>query len=112
MDNCPSSPVYAVIFTENVVKSPREVFHSLKEASKFANSPEGKAHGNILFYLTYASGARFKKFTTTEEANSFLSSGDCRLSPLSASSPRFFVTTYIPNDLEMLQMSPQSHHPL
>lgn len=48
MESCPNSPVYAVIYEENLANSPKDLFHNLKDASKFANSPEGKANGSFL----------------------------------------------------------------
>ncbi|KAJ1370422.1 hypothetical protein KIN20_032139 [Parelaphostrongylus tenuis] len=63
----PGSPVYAVYFPADIAKSPRNVFRTLQEAVKFANSPEGKSNG-----------ARFNRFGTPKEAMDFFTAGDTR----------------------------------
>ncbi|CAI4232016.1 unnamed protein product [Auanema sp. JU1783] len=75
MDRTPEhdfgSPVYAVYYADqNFANSPKDIFTELKDAAKFAKSPEAKSNG-----------ARFKRFPSTQEALSFLASGDACPSP-------------------------------
>ncbi|KAK6749375.1 hypothetical protein RB195_001780 [Necator americanus] len=62
-----ASPVYAVYFPADIAKSPRNLFVTLQDAVKFANSPEGKSNG-----------ARFNRFGTPKEAMDFFAANECR----------------------------------
>uniref|UniRef100_A0A0K0CXU9 ANK_REP_REGION domain-containing protein n=1 Tax=Angiostrongylus cantonensis TaxID=6313 RepID=A0A0K0CXU9_ANGCA len=93
----PVSPVYAVYFPADIAKSPRNVFLTLQEAVKFANSPEGKSNG-----------ARFNRFGTPKEAMDFFASGEIRTpeettTPVAPSEPIIpfpSVSRYQMNDLK------------
>ncbi|ETN81818.1 hypothetical protein NECAME_02108 [Necator americanus] len=63
-----ASPVYAVYFPADIAKSPRNLFVTLQDAVKFANSPEGKSNG-----------ARFNRFGTPKEAMDFFAANECRV---------------------------------
>ncbi|CAD6196895.1 unnamed protein product [Caenorhabditis auriculariae] len=66
----PSTPVFVAYYPENFSNSPREVYRTLKDATKFVTSPEGKTNG-----------ARFKRFGTPQDALRFLAAGDALVSP-------------------------------
>ncbi|GMR48047.1 hypothetical protein PMAYCL1PPCAC_18242, partial [Pristionchus mayeri] len=61
----PTSPVFAVYYPDDIKNSPRILYQSVKEAAKFANSPEGRIRG-----------ARFRRFGNSCEASNFYESGD------------------------------------
>ncbi|RCN44882.1 ankyrin repeat protein [Ancylostoma caninum] len=89
-----SSPVYAVYFPGDIAKSPRNVFLTLQEAVKFANSPEGKSHG-----------ARFNRFGTPKEAMDFFATGESR-SFAASSTPSVPAEPVIPHpSVSRIQMN-------
>ncbi|GMS95745.1 hypothetical protein PENTCL1PPCAC_17920, partial [Pristionchus entomophagus] len=61
----PTSPVFAVFYPDDIKNSPRVFYQSVKDATKFANSPEGRNKG-----------ARFLRFGNVSEASRFYESGD------------------------------------
>ncbi|EPB70282.1 hypothetical protein ANCCEY_10622 [Ancylostoma ceylanicum] len=88
-----SSPVYAVYFPGDIARSPRNVFLTLQDAVKFANSPEGKSHG-----------ARFNRFGTPKEAMDFFAAGECRT--FAASTPSVPAEPVIPHpSVSRIQMN-------
>ncbi|KJH45708.1 ankyrin repeat protein [Dictyocaulus viviparus] len=99
-----SSPVYAVYYPADIAKSPRNVFLTLQEAIRFANSPEGKNFFELIQFL----GARFNRFGTPKEAMDFIASGDFQTSQQISTSvlpsepiiPHPSITRYQMNDLK------------
>ncbi|GMT24159.1 hypothetical protein PFISCL1PPCAC_15456 [Pristionchus fissidentatus] len=70
-----TSPIFAVYYPDDMKNSPRVFYQSVKEATKFANSPEGRSRG-----------ARFRRFGNSSEATNFFESGDCQVPLLKADS--------------------------
>ncbi|VDK67815.1 unnamed protein product [Cylicostephanus goldi] len=90
-----TSPVYAVYYPGDIAKSPRNIYSTLKEAVKFANSPEGKSNG-----------ARFNRFGTPKQAMEFFASGECRSPQCSTSTPSVPFEPVIPHpSVSRLQMN-------
>eukprot|EP00080_Pristionchus_pacificus_P004595 PDM64615.1 lem-4 [Pristionchus pacificus] len=61
----PASPIFAVYYPDDIKNSPRVFYQSVKDATKFANSPESRSKG-----------ARFRRFGNASEATNFFECGD------------------------------------
>lgn len=44
----PASPIFAVYYPDDIKNSPRVFYQSVKDATKFANSPESRSKGLLL----------------------------------------------------------------